>query len=76
VTAAGGLDREAVTCKPNPSVTRCARATSPARRGDLLGCKKCEARGLRVLRFRNEMVLEELPEVVKKIKEMIRAQRV
>ncbi len=28
-----------------------------------------EARGLRVLRFRNDLVLEELPEVVKKIKE-------
>jgi very-short-patch-repair endonuclease len=41
-----------------------------------LGCKKCESRGLRVLRFRNDLVLEQLPEVVKKIKEMIRAQRV
>jgi very-short-patch-repair endonuclease len=31
---------------------------------------------LRVLRFSNDLVLEELLEVVKKIKEMIRAQRV
>jgi hypothetical protein len=32
-----------------------------------------EARGLRVLRFPNEMVLEELPEVIRKIRKMIRA---
>jgi very-short-patch-repair endonuclease len=35
-----------------------------------------DSRGLRVLRFRNEMVLEELPEVVKKIKEIICTQPV
>ncbi len=43
---------------------------------DALRTETLKSRGLRVLRFSNEMVLEQLPEVIKKIKEIIRAQPV
>lgn len=34
--------------------------------------RQVKTRGLRVLRFRNDLVLEELPEVIQKIREVIR----
>ncbi len=50
--------------------------TTEAQAYDAVRTETLESRGLRVLRFRNEMVLEQLPEVVKKIKEIIRTQLV
>ncbi len=43
---------------------------------DALRTETLEARGLQVVRFRNEMVLEQLPEVIKKIKALISSQPV
>jgi very-short-patch-repair endonuclease len=39
---------------------------------DAIRTETLESRGLQIIRFRNEMVLEQLPEVIKKIKEIIR----
>jgi very-short-patch-repair endonuclease len=50
--------------------------TIEAKAYDVLRTEALEARGLRVLRFRNEVILEELPEVIKKIKEMIHTKTV
>jgi very-short-patch-repair endonuclease len=50
--------------------------TIDAKAYDAVRTETLESRGLRVLRFRNEIVLEQLPEVVKKIKEIIRTQPV
>ena len=50
--------------------------TIDAQAYDAVRTETLESRGLQVLRFRNEMVLEQLPEVVKKIKEIIRTQPV
>jgi very-short-patch-repair endonuclease len=45
--------------------------TIEAQTYDALRTETLEARGLRMLRFRNDLVLEELPEVIRKIREMI-----
>jgi very-short-patch-repair endonuclease len=50
--------------------------TPEAQTYDAIRTETLEARGLQILRFRNEIILEQLPEVVKKIKEIIRPQLV
>jgi very-short-patch-repair endonuclease len=50
--------------------------TPNAQTYDAIRTETLEAQGLQILRFRNEMILEQLPEVIKKIKEIIRPQPV
>ncbi len=50
--------------------------THDAQTYDAIRTETLEAQGLQILRFRNEMILEQLPEVIKKIKEIIRPQPV